>query len=214
MLILISLPFLASPDVRDDGAALFFYTLLGTAWLGGATFLFPLLGVSVRDDVTERHNRGAGVAILGALAGVTLCFIGSNIGTGPGVDAVLFCAALATLTFFLCWLILELYASPSEQITVERDFGAGIRLAGLTTSLGIVLGSAVAGDWGSWAGTLRDFLFYGWPAILLLALALLVERNRAGQSGLMSWSIQQSSVIAILYLSVSVLFVFIRGDLL
>ena len=47
---------LAAVDVRDDPLYLALYLLVGAAWVGGATLVFPLLGISARDDALERGN--------------------------------------------------------------------------------------------------------------------------------------------------------------
>src|SRR5207245_2703107 len=91
-LLLLVLRLAASSDVQTDPFCLSFYVALGAGWLGVATFVFPLLGISVRDEVVERHNPSASWALSGALIAVTLCFAGANIGNGPGPYAVLFCA--------------------------------------------------------------------------------------------------------------------------
>jgi uncharacterized membrane protein YjfL (UPF0719 family) len=207
IVVLITLRLSASPDVRGDAVSLVFYSILGAAWLGGATLVFPLLGISARDDVVERHNRGAAWAVNGALVGVTFCFAGANIGSGPGPEAVLFCAALATLVFFLCWLSLELIVSLSERITVDRDLGAGLRLGGFTAGLGIVLGRAVAGPWNSIPDTLRDFVYFGSPVLLLLAVATIVERSKTLPAGAPAWTLRSSIVLAMAYVVAAVLYV-------
>ena len=166
----------AAEDVRHDPRYLGFYIAMGAAWVGLAKAGLPLLGLSVRDDVLERGNRAAGMAIGGALLGLTLCFAGGNIGDGPGWWVVVFAAAMATGTSFLLWGILDRFAGMTEKITVDRDVAAGLRAAGLFVGLGLILGRAVAGNWVSAGSTLADFARRGWPALLLLALVGFVER--------------------------------------
>jgi hypothetical protein len=174
---------LAADDVRTDGRYLVMYQALGAAWVLGAAMLLPAIGYSVRDDVLERRNGAALFAICGALLGLTLCFAGGNIGNGPGWWVVVFAAAISTGTFFLVWICFESLARPSEAITHNRDWAAGLRLAGFLVALGVILGRAVAGDWISLEATLRDFVLRGWPAIPLLAAGVLVERLSHPQTG-------------------------------
>jgi uncharacterized membrane protein YjfL (UPF0719 family) len=209
--LLVSLRFLASLDVRNDAFYMPFYLLLGAGWLGGATFLFPLFGVNARDDVIERSNPAASWTVCGALIGVTLCYGGANIGNGPGPGVVLFCALLGTATFFLLWLALELVSAPSEAITVERDEGVGIRVAGLLAGFGILLGAAVAGDWVSAYGTIVDFCLRGWPVIPLLAVAAALERVFKNQVQPFGQPDGRSFGIGALYVLASAMCVAARG---
>jgi hypothetical protein len=167
-----------APAVRSDVIFLASYTVLGAGWLGAATLFFPFLGLSVRDDVLERRNSSACVAIVGALTGMCCCFCGANVGDGPGVEVVLFSAALASLFFFAFWVGRESVSHVSEAIAVDRDLGAGIRLCGFLLSIGMICGWSVAGDWKSVPGTLRDFEHSAWPAALLSVLPPALQRLR------------------------------------
>jgi uncharacterized membrane protein YjfL (UPF0719 family) len=176
LLVFIVLRGWASFDVQDSPAYLFQYVLLGAAWLGGATTLVTWLGLSARDDVAERDNPAAAVALAGALLGLALCYAGGNVGDGPGWWVVVFASGLATAAFFAVWMLLEALAHPSDWITIDRDLAAGLRHAAFCVAQGLVLGGAAAGDWVSGADTLRDFAADGWPALVLLALAVVFER--------------------------------------
>jgi hypothetical protein len=180
----------AAPEVRGSAYDICAYELMSALWLAVALRLFPLFGVSLREDVVERRNRGALHAVNGALAGIALCFAASNMGEGPGPGAVLFCAALTSAAFFLLWFAADLAGSHwADAITIDRDRGAGLRLGCLLLSIGAALGSAVTGDWVSEEDTLRDFVLRSWPALPVLAVALLAERRmrRASRSGWQSW---------------------------
>jgi uncharacterized membrane protein YjfL (UPF0719 family) len=166
----------ASFDVRDSAPYLFQYLVFGAAWIGLATRFLPWLGVSARADVVERGNPAAAVALAGACVGLALCFAGGNVGDGPGWWVVAFSSGLATAAFLVAWALLEALAHPSDAITIDRDVAAGVRHAGFCAALGVVLGRAAAGDWVSAGATLRDFAALAWPALGLLALALVVER--------------------------------------
>jgi hypothetical protein len=162
---------LAADDVRDAPAYLFMYLGLGSAWVGFFQGRTLWLGIGGRDDVVERANPAAGLTVGGALLGLSLCFAGGNVGNGPGWWVVLFCAGLATAAWFAVWWIVEAATGVSEQVTVDRDSAAGLRLAALLLSSGMLLGRAVAGDWVSMGRTLADFAACAWP----LAGFVLVE---------------------------------------
>ncbi|HEX7181105.1 MAG TPA: hypothetical protein VF756_04630 [Thermoanaerobaculia bacterium] len=165
----------ASFDVREDPVFLFFYMVMGAAWVGLAAQFLSLFGVSVRDDVLERGNRAAAVAIAGALMGITFCFAGGNIGDGPGWWVVVFCAALSTGTLLLLWIFLDRTTGLADTVTIDRDPAAGLRLAGFFLGAGLILGRSVAGDWESGAATVRDFVITGWPALALWLVAVWLE---------------------------------------
>lgn len=167
----------ASFDVREDGRYLFMYTVLGLAWLGLVARMTALAGVSMRDDVLERRNGAAAIAIGGAMLGITLAFAGGNIGDGPGWWVVVFAAGLSTIALFLAWLLLDALSGVGDSVTIDRDRASALRLAGFLVAAGIVFGRASAGDWVSAAATVRDFVVVGSPALVLLLLAVVIERS-------------------------------------
>jgi hypothetical protein len=166
---------LASFDVVDAPPYLFMYVVLGLAWLRATVTAFAFLGLSIRDDVVERDNGAATVALAGALVAATLCYAGGNIGDGPGWWVVIFSAALATGTWLLIWFVLAFFSPVADTVTIDRDPAAGLRLGAFLVSVGLVLGRAVAGDWVSSDATVNEFVYALPPAVLLLGLALFIE---------------------------------------
>jgi hypothetical protein len=206
------LRYLAADDVRNDIRYLAMYEGLGGAWLLIVAMFLPALGYSVRDDVLERRNGAALWAIGGALVGMTLCFAGGNIGNGPGWWVVIFAAAVSTFAFFVLWLCFEWLARPHEAITISRDAAAGLRLAGWLVAAGLILGRAVAGDWVSAPATLRDFVLRGWPALLLLAAGVLVERITPLQTGRGAGAVASLGLLpALIYLAGAAAWLSISG---
>jgi uncharacterized membrane protein YjfL (UPF0719 family) len=166
----------ASHDVREDPIYLAFYLVMGAAWVAVWAWLFPLVGLSPRDDVLERANGAAADVTAGALLAITLCFAGGNIGDGPGWWVVLFSAGLATAALFLTWLLFETLTGVSDAVTIDRDRAAGIRLVGFLLACGVIFGRGAAGDWESASQTAIDFAAAAVPVIPLLIVAVLVER--------------------------------------
>lgn len=161
----------ASHDVRDAAQYLFMYQAMGAGWVGAfAICLFPWLGVHYAHDALERANTGAAIAVCGGLLGFTLAFAGGNIGDGPGWWVVVFASGLATFTLAGCWALLAQYANMAEEITVDRDLAAGVRLGGFLLAGGMICGRAAAGNWISAAATLVDFWRVGWFMAPLLLL--------------------------------------------
>lgn len=206
LIIVTVIPLLAARAVRESLLYTIFYIVLGAAWVGAASLVVPYLGICLRDDVLERRNGAAAWPFLAAIVAFALCYTGGNIGEGPGPEAVIASAGLATLGLLSSWLILEVLSGNrvSEAISVERDLGSGFRLTGFLLAAGIVLGKAAAGDW-SPGTVISSFVRVAWPLIILIAISALVERT-----------VQQkltrslSAVIAIFYVSAATLYVWPR----
>jgi hypothetical protein len=199
----------AASDVRDSGIYLLFYMVMGAAWVGACSYFFPFLGISIRDDAAERQNLAAAWASAGILAGVTFCFAGGNIGNGPGWWVVIFSTLLSTGSFFVLWAMFESITNASESVTVERDVGKGLLLAGLLCGTGIILGRSVAGDWLSVSATVTDFIRIGWPAFALVGAAAAIERFSWLYSNQKQSSVSSGIVFGGIYLVVSILYVFV-----
>jgi uncharacterized membrane protein YjfL (UPF0719 family) len=165
----------ASHDVRAAIEYLFMYSVLGLAWLRMTEPLFAYAGVSARDDVVERGNNAATIALSGALVAVMLCFAGGNIGDGPGWWVVVFSAALATAGLLIAWQLYATVTTATDAVTIDRDPAAGIRLASFLVACGLILGRSVAGDWQSADVTIRDFVSMLPLAAILIVLAVIVE---------------------------------------
>lgn len=166
----------SAEDVRTDPAYMFFYMVLGAAWVGLFRVQLPAFGLNVRDDVLERGNAASAWAYIGALGGATFCFAGANVGNGPGWWVVLFSALLSAWSLQLLWWVVHRASGLAEKVAVERDAGAGLRAAGFLIGAGMILGRAAAGDWVSAGATTLDFLRMGWPALVLAAVAVGMER--------------------------------------
>lgn len=167
----------SADDVRTDSAYLRFYLVIGAAWLGVFRGPLPLLGLSVRDDVLERGNDAAAWAISGALVGGMCCFAGGNVGNGPGWWVVLFSAGLSTAALLFLWWVLHAASTVADKVTIDRDVAAGLRSAGFLVGTGMILGRAVAGDWVSAGATTVDFARMAWPAAILTAACITIERS-------------------------------------
>jgi uncharacterized membrane protein YjfL (UPF0719 family) len=163
-------------EVRADPGELIDVIFGGVVWLVLGILIFPWLGLSYRDDVAERGNVAALVALCGALMALGIIYAGGSIGEGPSYWENIFSAGLGTAGFLGLWIVLELGGQVSMSVTEERDIAAGLRLCGFLLATGLVLGRAVAGDWQSVTGTLHDFIRDGWPAAVLCAIAVPVER--------------------------------------
>lgn len=201
----------SSPDVRSNAEWIAGYTIGGAVWLQLGLLLLSLLGVAARDDVFERQNSAAAWVVYGVMIGTTFCYAGSNIGSGPGPEVVLFCAVLSTAFLFAFWFVLERAFQLADRITIERDESTGIRVCGWIASLGLIFGGAVAGDWVSVEGTIRDFFRYAWVAPLFLFAAMVIEVlfKRSKASGISHPS--TSAILAFIYFAAAAVYVAWRG---
>lgn len=165
----------ASHDVRDDGVYLFFYLMLGAAWLSLAHYAVGCLGLNLRDDWLERRNPAAAVAGCGLFVGITCAFAGANFGDGPGWWVVVFSGTLSTGALLACWWLYDGICGATERIVLERDVGAALRFAGLVGCIGVVSGRAAAGNWVTAAATVADFIRIWSPMLPLTIVAALIE---------------------------------------
>ncbi len=167
--------FWGAQEVRSDPSPVAGLTMVGLFWLAVASRLFPWLGLSTRDDVLERRNPAALIALACAVVAVAITFAAGNLGEGPSYSENVFCGGLATGTLMVLWLALELGAKVSNSIAEERDVATGLRFGGLLLAWGLILGRAVTGDWHSCSATVMDFLHDGWPALATWVAALMIE---------------------------------------
>lgn len=188
------------------------YAVIGMAWLRGSAVMFPLAGVSLRDDVVERGNPAAAAGCAGALIGVAACYAGANIGDGPGWYVVIFCSLLSTGTLFVAWIALTNLSPVADSVTIDRDTAAGIRLGAFLIACGLILGRATAGDWVSAESALADLARYLPAAIVLVAIAVWVERMarptaQQPRVAMMPWGI----VPSIVYLAIAAALLITNG---
>jgi hypothetical protein len=166
----------ASHDVRDAPQYLMMYTLMGGAWVGVVTIvMFPWMGLHFVHDAIERRNLPSALAIGSAIIGFTLAFAGGNIGDGPGWWVVVFSSGLATGTLASCWFALSQGANMADEISVDRDMAAGVRLSGFLIAGGVICGRGAAGNWVNVGATIADFLSVAWTIIPLLAVTWLFD---------------------------------------
>lgn len=206
-LILIVLRTLASFDVITDGIYIFFYIVMGLAWLvAGKLMMFVFLDISWRDDAIERDNLAAFFAVFGGMIGLTAIYSGANIGDGPGWWTVVWAGGIGSLAWFVLIAIINKFTNVLEKITIGRDYAAGLRMAFFMVASGIVLGRGSAGDWTSAGQTVREFVD-AWPVLILVIGAIIIERghNRADTEDYKpySWS-YGAIVIGIIYLVIAV----------
>ena len=164
-------------QVRGHADYILLFMAGGAAWIAAAIWSLPLMGVSPRHDAIERGNVAAGMTTVGAIVSFSLAYAGANIGSGPTVWTTFAPALLATATLLALGILLELLGGRiADAITLDRDVTSGIRMAMFLVCCGAILGRAVAGDWNGWEGLFNDLLYYGWPVIVLLTAAAVVDR--------------------------------------
>jgi hypothetical protein len=165
----------ADPQVRSNPGYIVLFLAVAADALAVATLAGSAFGLSALDGFVRGPNAAAGWAIAGLWLGTGLVNAGANIGRGDTIDTTLGPLALALATLLLLVGVLGAATGRFRAVRLDRDPPAGVRLAGLFVAWGLVLGRAVAGDWESARRTWEDFLAYGWPVLVLLAVAVPVE---------------------------------------
>jgi uncharacterized membrane protein YjfL (UPF0719 family) len=146
-------------------------------WISlSAKILHGFADIRFRQDVRDRNNFAAAIAIGGLLLGSAIAYAGGNIGDGPGWYVVIFSALLSTLTVYAAVCVIALTSDGEERITIDHDVGAAMRLGAVAVGVGIIAGRAAAGDWVSVPATVRDFVTVAWPALPFVAAAIVHER--------------------------------------
>lgn len=157
-----------------------FYDLLfllgGGAWLSGTVFFMPWFGVDVRIDALEQGNAASVIAACGAMTGTMMCYIGSNIGQGDSIATTFIPAIGATALFALLWMLVTAMTPVAGRIAIERQTGAGARLALYLMVMGLVFGRACAGNWISIDNTIHDLFVMSWLAALATIAFIVMER--------------------------------------
>lgn len=198
----------AAFDVRSDVRYQWLFLAMGSIWVFVLPRCLAFIGVSYRDDALERRNVAAAIAIAGTVVGLAVLFTGSNMGEGPSIWNTVDTAVFATAGLFAAVLVLALATRVGDTIAIERDVATGVRFAGWITASCIVLGRASAGDWVSHGAMLGDLVSVGWPALVFLVVAVLVERALAPRAALPRPSVVSAGVIpAVGYLVVSSFYV-------
>jgi hypothetical protein len=188
------------------------YCLLGVVWFLGAAFAMETVGVSFRDDAIERRNTGAAVVVVSALFAHAAIYAGANIGNGPGWWTVVIAAGIGSGVWFALWIAVDVACGLSEDITVERDLPAGIRLGGFAIAIGLICARGAAGDWTSLSQTIAEFVV-AWPALVVAALAVLFEKLLDAQPEHYKRNVLPSVAIAVFYVGVAAVVVDLSGPL-
>jgi hypothetical protein len=188
------------------------FLLGGSAWIFAATRFLGVLGVDVRDDIVERDNPAALVAVSGIVLGVGTVYALSNVGAGPTIWTSILPAFVSTILLTLLAMLIEVTGGAvAEAVTIDRDVPTALRLAGAVLGCAIILGRAAAGDWISWKQTWVDLVEYGWPAVLVaiaagIAHRLLRPTAVRPQPGIVVFGITPATV----FVTVSILVAFIQ----
>lgn len=156
------------------------YTLLfmtgAAAWVGTVGRLMPWLGLSIRDDVSERANLAAAVPAAAALLAAGLIYALSNIGRGDAIWTTLVPAAVATGLWLILWLLLAAATGVNDRVAIDRDPAVGGRLAAYLLASAIIIGASAAGDFAGYWPAFADLARVGWPAGAVWLLAGVAER--------------------------------------
>jgi len=201
----------ASFDVVDAPYYIVGYMALGVVWITLASILLArFTDIRLQQDVRERNNFSAAVALGGMLLGNAIAYAGGNIGDGPGWWVVIFSALLSTVTVYAAVCVIALTSDGEERITIDHDVGAAVRFGAVAVGVGIIAGRGAAGDWVSVAATVRDFVAVAWPAVLFVAAAVVHERMTPPAYA--ADSILRSAIFAVLFIGTASAYVTSYGS--
>jgi hypothetical protein len=165
----------ADPVVRTSPGYIFLFLAVAGVAFAAVTAVAPVIGVSPLDDAVRRPNPAATWATAGLWLGTALVVAGANVGGGDTIGTTIGPLALGVTTLLVLWAVLAAATGAAGAVTRDRDLPTGFRQAGLLIAWGLILGRATAGDWESVARTWEDFAAQGWPAAVLLAIAIPLE---------------------------------------
>jgi hypothetical protein len=172
-----TLRYWADPRVWEPDASYFlWFTCVGLGWMFAASQLCGLFNLILFQDALVGQNRAAIWAGGGAILAASIIYAGGNIGNGDDAMTTFVSAALAAIGWLVSWWMFEWISRISEAISLDRDFAAGIRLAGMLVATSLILGRAVAGNWISFGDTIHDYLHEGWPAFVVVPIAAAFDR--------------------------------------
>lgn len=212
-LLWLALSRLAAVEVRTDFRYQALFLTMGLTWV----FLLPrqlrIVGVGLRDDALERRNPAAAFAVAGAMIGLGLVFTGSNMGEGPSIWNTVLTAGASTAFFGVAIAVLAAAGRLGETVAVERDLAAGFRFCGYAAATGLILARASAGNWVSAAAMIRDLVAIGWPALVLTAAAIAIDRLMRPTVANPRPNLMTAGVVpAAIYLSVAAAYVLVLPD--
>ncbi|MDD3597446.1 DUF350 domain-containing protein [Sulfuricurvum sp.] len=145
-----------------------------------AILFLMLVTVIVNDKIYIAHldngdaicggNATVGFIESGAYIATGLVLYGSFVGSGPWLSSIVF----FILTQSVLFLIMKLYAFQAtfdlKQAIDENNLSAGILIAGMFIGYGILLSTAVRGDFTDWVHDMKDFFSTVAFAIVLIAI--------------------------------------------
>jgi hypothetical protein len=171
----------ADPTVAESPFWVFYYILVGFAWLQCAFhFVFRCFDLSWIDDVVNKNRaEPALLPVIGCFFGLTLIYSGANIGEGPGWWCVIYAVAAGTIMWFFYGHILHKTTDVFSTITISRDLPCAIRMGAYLLASGAILAYASAGDSVSPAIDIINIFACSLAAIPLMILAIIVEKHYA-----------------------------------
>jgi hypothetical protein len=165
----------ADPLVRSSPGLIVLFLAVAALTLALATVVGSAFGLSMLASYVRGKNLAVGWAVAGLWLATGVVNAGANVGRGDTIYTTLGPLALAFGTLLALAAILCAATGRFRVVRLDRDPPAGVRLAGLFVAWGLVLGRAVAGDWESTGRTLEDFAAHGWPAVVFLGAAIVIE---------------------------------------
>jgi len=168
-----------------------------------------LVSITLNDKVLIPHiDNGDAVASdnitfalikVGAYFATGLVLFGSFVGSGPWLSSIVF----FLLTQILLWAIVRLYewqvSFDFRDAVTNNNSSAGIILAAMMISYGVILSSVVSGDFISWERDLYDFFVTTLIAVSMIVIVFNSIIDRIFLPGiLLNKAIEQKNVSTVI----------------
>ena len=150
-------------------------------------------------DAVASDNITVALIEFGAYFATGLVLFGSFVGSGPWLSSIVF----FLLTQILLWAIVRLYewqvSFDFRDAVTNNNSSAGIILAAMMISYGVILSSVVSGDFISWERDLYDFFVTTLIAVSMIVIVFNSIIDRIFLPGiLLNKAIEQKNVSTVI----------------
>lgn len=149
------------------------WALLGVVLVNISRYILDVVllrNFSMKKEILEDRNAGAGAVECGFYVATALMISGSLSGQGGGILTALAFYALGQIALIIFGQLYELLVKYDLHKELEEDnVAAGVSFGGNIIAVGIILLKATGGDFVSWENNLSDFGYYALVGFLALA---------------------------------------------
>ena len=141
--------------------------LLFVARMINDKFLLPSIN---NDDEAKNKNEAVGITELGSYIATGLILNGSFAGEGPFLSGIVFFILGQAVLVALFWLYEKITSFKLVDEIKKANNAAGIAIAGMLISIGLILRGAVSGHFTGWGSDIISFFYSAIMGIVLLLI--------------------------------------------